>query len=80
MARRPDAVEFDQPLDKEGLKELSRRLARLSPHHVADAYRRAYEACRMDGENLPRAADIQELVTAWKLARAWRLRRPVQRD
>jgi hypothetical protein len=34
----------------------------------------------MDGENLPRAADIQELVTAWKLARAWRLRRPVPRD
>ena len=34
-----------RPLGKEELKELSRRLARLSPHHVADAYRRALEQC-----------------------------------
>jgi hypothetical protein len=77
MARRPDPAEFDQPLDREELQALSRRLARLSPHHVADAYRRAYEACRMEGDQLPRAADIQELVTAWKVTRAWKLRRNV---
>jgi hypothetical protein len=79
MARRPDLAEFDEPLGKEELKELSRRLARLSPHHVADAYRRALEQCRMDGEQLPRASAFQELVTAWKLLRAWKLRRPVER-
>jgi hypothetical protein len=80
MARRPDPAEFDHPLNTEELKALSRGLARLSPRQIADAYRKAYEACRMDGDQLPKAAAIQELVTAWKLTRAWRLRRPVERS
>jgi hypothetical protein len=62
MARRPDPTEFDRPLTPEGLKERQRRLAMLSPHHVADAYRRAHEACRMEGDNLPRAQEAQRVL------------------
>jgi hypothetical protein len=53
MARRPDPVEYDRPLTEPELKDRTHQLSMLSPHHVADAYRRAYEACRMDGERLP---------------------------
>ena len=42
------------------MTERHRRLAMLSPHHVAEAYRRAHEACRMDGDRLPRASAVQE--------------------
>jgi hypothetical protein len=80
MARRPDPVEFDQPLAEAELKALARRLAMLSQHSVMDAYRRAHAACAMPGDRLPRAADIQEMVTAWKLMRAWAKRRPLGRD
>jgi hypothetical protein len=79
MARRPDAAEFDRPLNRDELQELARRLARLSPHQIAEAYRKAYDDCRMESDRLPRASAIQELVTAWKLTRAWKLRRPVER-
>jgi hypothetical protein len=48
----------------------------LSPHHVAQAYRDAYDACRMDGGRLPRASAVQELVAAWKLLWNWRRSRP----
>jgi hypothetical protein len=33
-----------------------RRLSLLSPHHVAEAYRQAYETCWMEGDLLPRAS------------------------
>ena len=71
MARRPAPEEFDRPLSKEELAERQRRLSLLSPHHVADAYRQAYEACRMDGDRLPRASAVQELVTAWRVMWRW---------
>jgi len=67
MARRPDPAEFDRPLNRAELAERQRRLAMLSPHHVADAYRQAHEACRMEGERLPKASAVQEMVTAWKV-------------
>jgi len=50
--------EFDRPLTPEELNERRRRLSLLSPHHVADAYRQAYEACRMEGDRLPRASAV----------------------
>jgi len=40
----------------------------------AEAYRQAYKACRMEGDLLPRANAVQELVTAWKLLWSWRKR------
>lgn len=80
MAYRPDASEFDKPLTPDELKELHRRMALLSPHHVQLAYRNAHKDCQMDGDVLPRASALQELVTAWKLMRKWKRRRPPRRD
>lgn len=79
MARRLDPAEFDRPLTEAELKERARRLSLLSPHHVEDAYRQAYEACRMEGDPLPRASAVQELVATWKLLPKWRIRGPVSR-
>ena len=80
VAYRPDSSEFDRPLTATELKELHRRMSLLSPHHVQEAYRRALSDCQMDGDVLPRASALQELVTAWKLMRAWKRRRPPRRD
>ena len=77
MAYRPDPSVFDRPLTKEQIEELYRKLSRLSAYHVQDAYRHAYEACRMDGDRLPRAASVQ---SAWKVLRAGKRRRPARRD
>jgi hypothetical protein len=46
---------------------------------VADAYKRAHEACRMDGDRLPGASAVQELVTAWKVMWQWRRKGPAER-
>jgi hypothetical protein len=64
-------MQFDKPLTEPQLKERGRRLSLLSPASVENEYRRAYEACRLDGENLPRASSMQELVSAWKLMWTW---------
>ncbi len=74
MARRPDSAEFDKPLTREQLAQLKRRLAVLSPYDVAKAYREAHVRCAIKGDLLPPAAAVQELVTAWKLMRQWKLR------
>ena len=79
MARRPDPAEFDRPLSRAELAERQRRLSMLSPHHVADAYRQAHEACRMEGDRLPSASAVQEMVTAWKLLWVWRRKGPPNR-
>ena len=79
MARRPAPEEFDRPLTPHELNERQRRLSMLSPHHVADAYRKAHDAARMDVDLVPRASAVQELVTAWKLLWKWRRRGPVGR-
>ncbi|MDQ2946425.1 MAG: hypothetical protein M3Y27_10865 [Acidobacteriota bacterium] len=80
VAYRPDPSEFDKPLTAAELKELHRRMSLLSPHHVQEAYRRALSDCQMEGDVLPRASAVQELVTAWKLMRAWKRRRAPRRD
>jgi hypothetical protein len=69
----------NRPLTESELKERERQLSLLSTHHVADAYRRAYEACRMEGDRLPRASSVQELVATWKVLRKWRIRGPERR-
>jgi hypothetical protein len=46
----------------------------LSEYSVRDAYREAHERCKMNGDSLPRASAIQELVTAWKQLWEWRRR------
>jgi hypothetical protein len=74
MARRPDPAEFDKPLSRDQLAQLPRRLAVLSPYDVAKAYRDAHVRCAMGGDLLPPAAAVQEMVCAWKLMRAWKLR------
>lgn len=61
MARRPDPAEFDTPLSQEDLADRRRALSMLSEHHVRDAYREAYERCRIESDGLPRASAIQEL-------------------
>jgi hypothetical protein len=80
MAHRPNPEEFDRPMSPEQLIERRQQLSKLSPHHVADAYRQAYEKCRMDGERVPRASAVQDLVTIWKLLWKWKRRRPARRD
>src|SRR5690349_8001541 len=80
MARRPDPSEFDKPLTRDDLAELVRRLSLLSPYDVQQAYRRAHQQCCMQGELLPRAASIQEMVAAWKIMRRWKRRKPPSRD
>jgi hypothetical protein len=69
MARRPDLAEFDKPLSRDQLAQLTRRLAVLSPYDVAKAFRNAHVRCAMNGDLLPAAAAVQELVTAWRLMR-----------
>jgi hypothetical protein len=46
-----------------------------APSNVAGAYRKAHEVCRMEGDSLPRANAVQELVVAWKLMWKWRRNR-----
>jgi hypothetical protein len=75
MAPHPHTPESDDDLTKEQLQTMTRRLAMLSPHSVAAAYRRAHDECRMSGDDLPKASSLQELVTAWKLLRAWQDRK-----
>lgn len=74
MARRPDPAEFDKRLSRDELAQLTRRLAVLSPYEVQRAYREAHQRCFMKDDLLPPAAAVQELVTAWKLMRQWKMR------
>ena len=64
----------EAPLTKEQVEKLKHGLSQLSPHSVAEHYRRAYEACRMTGERPPKAADIQSMVAAWY--QLWKWRKP----
>jgi len=58
---------------------LTRRLAVLSPYDVQKAYREAHQRCCMKGDLLPPAPAVQELVTAWKLMRQWRMQKGRER-
>lgn len=64
-----------RPLTKEALQERMRSLSLLSPQHVRDAYRRAWEQCRLEGADVPNVQAIQELVTAFRLLWKWREKR-----
>ena len=75
MAQPPDPAELDKPLTKEDLTKRRRALSMLSEHSVRDAYRLAWERCKMQGDGLPRASAVQELVTAWKQLWEWKRRR-----
>jgi hypothetical protein len=46
----------------------------LSEYTVRDAYREAWERCKMNSDSVPRAPAIQELVTVWKQLWKWRRR------
>ncbi len=80
MAHRPNPEEFDRPLTPEQLAEHRRQFSKLSPGHIADAYRQAYEKCRMDGDRVPHASAVQDLVTLWKLLWKSKRTRPPRRD
>jgi hypothetical protein len=67
-------AESDTPLTREDLAKRRRNLAMLSEHSVRDAYREAWERCKMNGDSLPRASAVQELVTVWKQLWEWRRR------
>lgn len=56
-----------RPLSKEALQERVRSLSLLSPQHVRDAYRKAWEQCRLEGADVPNVQAVQELVTVFKL-------------
>ena len=58
-------------VNRQDLIELNRRLASISVTAVRDLYHTAYFACRLDGDHVPSARTIQELVQAWKQMRSW---------
>ena len=81
MARRPAPEEFDRPLNADQLRQLEHSLSLLSESSVLLEYQRAYEACRIATDVLPRAANVQTLVASWKTLWRWRRRRrPVTRQ
>jgi hypothetical protein len=58
-------------LTRDELRRLSGELAKLSPYHVKEFYRKALEDCRLE-RGIPQPKTLQELVTAWKLLRKWK--------
>lgn len=73
MARRPAPEELDRPLTPDQLRQLEHSLSLLSESSVLKEYQRAYEACRIATDVLPRAVNVQTLVAAWK--NLWKRRR-----
>jgi hypothetical protein len=57
-------------LTKEELRKLFAELAKLSPYHVREYYRKAWD--RRPEKGIPRPRLIQELVTAWRVLRKWK--------
>ena len=72
MARRPEVPSPKDVLSKDDLGELQRKLSQMSVTGLQDFYRTAYYRCRLEGEQVPQARAIQELVQAWKQMRKWR--------
>lgn len=69
MAQRLD-VSPDLPLAPDALAELRQRYAMLSKPSLQEVYSDALERCKLDRNGrLPRAEQIQVLVTAWKMLR-----------
>jgi hypothetical protein len=75
MARRHEFGNKEPMWSHEDLKEIARNLAVLSEHGVREFYQRAYRECAIiNSSTFPPARAIQELVTAWKQLRKWRVR------
>jgi len=73
MARRPEIGKEEGIWTREDLKEITHNLSLLSEHGVREFYERAYRECRIiNGQTLPPARAVQELVQAWKQLRRWR--------
>jgi hypothetical protein len=75
MAHRPTIEERDHPFSKQEVDRLRQRLSKLAESQVIDEYRQVYEKCRIDGDQLPMAKSIQQLVVAWKVLWSGRRRR-----
>ncbi len=67
-----------QSLTDAELKAMWRRLGRLTPNQLREAFDRAHETCRMHGDRLPSAAVMRELIMIWHLAQAWEERQPTR--
>jgi hypothetical protein len=61
------------PMSEAELQQLTRELARLSPYSVKEFYKVTHAACALQSDKLPEPRRMQELVTAWKLLRKWRV-------
>lgn len=72
MAYRPDPANLDKPLSKDDLEQYGYTLSSLAPQRVFAEYRRLYQECKLEGEQLPKASSIQQLVTVWRFLRAAR--------
>jgi hypothetical protein len=60
----------DSPLSVEDLGQLRQQYSRLSRATLQQVYSEALERCKLDGQgHLPRAEQIQVLVTAWRVRR-----------
>ncbi|MBN9658609.1 MAG: hypothetical protein J0H49_10560 [Acidobacteria bacterium] len=70
---------LDKPLTKAELENHSRVLSAVGAPNVRRMYLKAYEECRMEGDELPQAAAIQRLVAAWKMMRKHRQNRQPDR-
>jgi hypothetical protein len=74
MAHRPEFGRKEEVWSRKELEEIARNLAVLSEPAVREVYQRAYRECAIiNSRTFPSARSIQELVTAWKLLRKWRL-------
>lgn len=69
MAKRPEVVK--SVLNRQDLLDLQRRLSSMSVTAVRDFYAAAHWACKLDGQSVPTARHVQELVAAWKQMRNW---------
>ena len=69
---------MEKPLSKEDLELYAHKLHALAPQLVYAEYRRLYEECQLNGERLPKASSIQQLVAVWRHLRAARRGQRVQ--
>jgi hypothetical protein len=62
---------MEKALTKAELAELQRKLSTMSVTAIRDFYFAAHVRCRLEGDKVPAARSIQELVQAWKEVRKW---------
>ena len=64
-------VRVEDAFTKEELASFQEKLSRSSGTALRAMYLSAYMSCRMDGDQIPAARDIQKLVAIWKELRKW---------